>query len=448
MRALALLAALTAAAALPYSPPGIGFPLVAVLVAAAVALACRRSLDAVLFGALALALASMPALLDARWVVTLDAAAACALAMAAVAGPRLVAPLAPVLALDHVAELVPPTPAGSVSALRGLAFGTCLVLPFGALFWSADAAFAEIAADAPVPSPESLAGRLVVFGLVLVGALGLGLAASRVFPDPELPAPRLSLAEWAIPLALLDLLFLAFVAIQVTVLFGGHDHVLETTGLTYAEYARDGFWQLIAAAVLTLAVVAAATRAAAVRGPADRLLLRALLAALCVLTLVVVASALHRLHLYEDAFGLTRSRLAAEAFSWGLGAVFALVLLAGLLRPVRREFARIGVAGGALGLLAFSLSNPDGRIAERNVERWQRTGRLDVAYLQRLSADAVPALAALPDPLRAPVLAPFEDRLSAAEPWTSANLARHRARRVLARAGASGPPGRDPRAPA
>jgi hypothetical protein len=373
----------------------------------------------------------MPALLDARWVVTVDLVAACLLATTAVAGPRLVAPLAPFRALEGLDELVPAAPATSAPALRGLALGACLLVPFGALFWTADAAFAEIASAAPVPSPSSVLGRLVVFGLVLLGSLGLALAATRQLRGPALAVPRLSVGEWAIPLALLDLLFLAFVAVQLTVLFGGHDHVLETSGLTYAEYARQGFWQLIVAAALTLAVVGAAVRVADVRRRADRILLRALLGSLCMLTLVVVASALHRLHLYEYAFGLTRQRLAAETFSWGLGAVFGLVLLAGLVRPVRRELARLALAGAGAGLIAFSLSNPNGRVAERNVDRWKRTGNLDVAYLQGLSADAVPALVGLPDPLRGRVLAPFEDRLSAPEPLTSANYGRHRARRLL-----------------
>jgi hypothetical protein len=432
VRLFALLAAAVAAASLPYAPPGIGFPLVGVLVAAAVAATCRRSLDAIVFGLLALALASMPALLDARWVVTLDLLAACGLATTAVAGPRLVAPLAPFRALDGLGELVPAPATGTAPALRGLGLGVCLLVPFGALFWTADAAFAEIVVAAPIPSPESLVGRFVVFGLVLLGALGLALAATRELRDPALPAPRLALGEWAIPLALLDLLFLAFVSVQLTVLFGGHDHVLETAGLTYSEYARQGFWQLIAAAALTLAVVGAALRVASVRTPAERVLLRSLLAGLCLLTLVVVASALHRLDLYEDAFGLTRQRLVAETFTWGLGAVLALVLVAGLVRRVRRELRRLALAGAGIGLLAFSLSNPDGRIAERNVERWQRTGDLDVGYAQGLSADAVPALAELPEPLRTTVLATFAERLSASEPWTSANYSRHRARNDVA----------------
>lgn len=431
MRLLALAAAVTAAASLPHAPLGIGVPLVALLVAATVATAAPRSLDALLFGALALGLSLMPALLDAGWIAAIDLVGACVLAALAVGGPRLWALAAPARALDALPELVPSTPAGSVAALRGFGLGVVLVLPFGGLFWSADAAFAELAGGVPAPSLGTLLGRLAVFALVLAGALGLALAARRTFADPRLPAvPTLDRAEWAIPLVLLDLLFLAFVLVQVTVLFGGHDHVLETSGLTYAEYAREGFWQLIAAAVLTLVVVGAATRMAATT-PASARLLRFLLGALCLLTLVVVASALHRLQLYEDAFGLTRTRLAAETFAWGLGVLFLVVLAAGVVRAVRRELARIVVAGAALGLLAFSVSNPDGRIAERNVERWRHTDNLDAAYVQGLSADAVPALAELPEPLRSRVLAPHAVRLARDEPLTSANYSRHRARAVV-----------------
>jgi hypothetical protein len=431
MRIFALLAAVTAAASVPHAPLGLGVPLVGLLIAAAVAARADRSLDGALFGVLALALASMPALLDARWVLALDLLAACLLAAVAVAGPRIVALVAPVRALDGLPELVPSAPSGSAPALRGLLMGAVLVLPFAGLFWTADAAFAEVAGSTPAPSLSTVPGRLVVFVLVLLAALGLALAAGRVFPDPVTRAPKLGLPEWAIPLALLDLLFLAFVVVQVTVLFGGHDHVLETAGLTYAEYARQGFWQLIAAAALTLVVVAGAARVAEIRHAADRILLRGLLGTLCLLTLVVVASALHRLRLYEDAFGLTRSRLGAETFTWGLAGLFVVVLLSGVVRPLRRELVRIALAGAALGLLAFSLSNPDGRVAERNVERWRRTGDLDATYLRRLSADAVPVLAELPEPLQTSVLEPLRLRLAEPEPWTSANYGRHRARSVL-----------------
>jgi hypothetical protein len=131
------------------------------------------------------------------------------------------------------------------------------------------------------------------------------------------------------------------------------------------------------------------------------------------------------------AVGSRRAR-PAETFSLSVGALFVLVLVAGLAPGVRARFAAIAVAGAGLVLLAFSLSNPDGRVAARNVERWRHTGRLDVAYVQTLSADAMPALAQLPEPLRGDVLAPYRRRLAASEPWSSANRSRRNARAILA----------------
>ena len=432
MRTAAAAAALAAAALIPGGPPGIGVVVVAVLVALSVADATRPSLDIVLFGVPGLALASFAFVLDAGWVVALDLTAACVLATLAVSGARLDALVAPVRRLPGVPALVPPAPSGSAPALRGVLFGGLLVIPFGALFWSADAVFAEIGGRIPAPSPDSVVERTVLFALVLFGALGLGLAAREALPARQ-ATDRRSLArlEWAIPLACLDLLFLAFVAVQLTVLFGGHEHVLETAGLTYSEYAREGFWQLIAAAVLTLMVVGAATRFARAESRSDRLLLRALLGLLCGLTIVVLVSALHRLRLYEDVYGLTRPRLLAEAFALWLGAVFALVLAAGAARRVREQLPRIAVAVTAAGLLAFSLANPDRLIAERNVDRWRATGEVDVGYLSTLSADAVPVLKRLPRPLRGDALYAPRARLAAGDPWTSANLSRRRARDLL-----------------
>jgi hypothetical protein len=242
---------------------------------------------------------------------------------------------------------------------------------------------------------------------------------------------RLTPLEWGIPLAALVALFTAFVSVQLAVLFGGHDHVLETAGLTYAEYARQGFWELLVAGALTLTVVGLAVLLAGTSERRHRLLLRALLGALCALTLVVLVSALHRLRLYEDAYGLTRLRLGAEASALWLGGAFVLVLVAGVIGRVRRNVADVAVAGTAVALVAFSLADPDGLIAGRNVDHWRDTGRIDADYLAGLSADAVPELAELPESLRATALASIRADLQADEPWSSANLARGRARDLL-----------------
>lgn len=429
MRLAVLAAALAAAVLLPGEPLGVGVTLVFALLAVAAATTVRPTFDALVFGGLALILATLPMIRDAGWVVGLSLSAAWLLAAAAVSGPTLAAPLTPLIRLRELPALMPPVPPGAPPAIRGAVLGTVLLTPFSALFLSADAAFAQLAQGVPHPSVASLAGRTLAFVLVLLVAAGLALSARRPLRASMPRAPRrLTLWEWGIPLALLDALFLAFVVVQLAVLFGGHKHVLRTAGLTYAEYAHQGFWQLLAATALTFAVVGAATLLADAQGRFQRLLLRALLGVLCLLTIIVVVSALRRLLLYEEAFGLTRLRLLAEVVSLWFGGLFVLVVAAGLIAHVRRQLARIAIGGTAVALVVFALANPDSVIAERNIERWRETGRLDVAYLQALSADAAPVLAELPPALRRRALAPLAARLQEAEPWSSFNLSRERAR--------------------
>jgi Domain of unknown function (DUF4153) len=411
LRLAALTAALVAAAVVPGGAPGVGIVVVALLVAVAARLGTGSSLDLWLFGTAALALAGIAAVSDAGWVVAIDLCAAILLGTLAVGGATLLAPIAPARALRSVPEITPRPNAAVVPVARGIGLVGIVTVPFAALLISADAAFAAIADGIPFPATDLWPARGVVFVVVLAGAVGLGLVRREQFRQLSLERSRaLRPIEWILPLGALVALFVAFVGVQVTVLFGGRDHVLRTTGLTYAEYARSGYWQLLATAVLTLAVIAA----------------------LCGLTLVLLASALHRLDLYESAFGLTRLRLAGEAFAWGLAGFFALIVLAGVVPTIRRNFARTAIAAAAAGLLAFSLANPDGTIARQNIERWRATGSLDVAYLQTLSADAAPSIAELPPGLRDVVLAPLADRLATGDGWGSLNLSRHRAREILA----------------
>ena len=400
MRAFGLACAAAAAAAvtLPGHRLGIGVGLVAVIAAVAIAdaRATTPSAHAIGFGALALALAAMPAIRDALWVVAADLSASILVGSVAVTGRARWAELAAgaVAALIRSVEtprLVTRTNVetarlrGLAPVARGMLVGGLVVLPFGALFWSADSAFADLAGSMPVPSLASLPERVAVFAFVLVLVGGLVLAGRRppALADRD-SRPAHSNAEWAIPLALLDLLFLAFVVIQLTVLFGGNEHVLRTAGLTYAEYARRGFAELLVAAGLTLVVIAVAVRVAGARG---RLLLRALLGVLCLLTLVILASALRRLDLYEDAYGFTRLRITAHAIGLWLGGIFLLVLLAGLTRHAR-WLPRTAAAFTGTALLVFSLANPDGLVAQSNVDRWRATGkqkstRLNSSHVKR-----------------------------------------------------------------
>jgi hypothetical protein len=175
------------------------------------------------------------------------------------------------------------------------------------------------------------------------------------------------------------------------------------------------------AAAASLAVVAGAAR-----WTGGGRLAKALLGALCGLTLVVLASALTRLSLYEEAYGLTRLRFAAHAQILWLGGLFTLVIVAGAAgRTAWLPRATVALTGATV--LAFALADPDRRIADHNVDRFDRTGVIDEDYLAGLSPDAAPALARLP----ACVTARMRRDLEKPDGLAGLNLARSRARRAL-----------------
>ena len=136
--------------------------------------------------------------------------------------------------------------------VRTAAISLVALVVFGGLFASGDAIFGSWAsALVPEFAWDSLILRVFV-GFVMGGAL---LAAGYVALNPPrvqrvaLPAraPVARVWEWAVPVGLVVALFVAFVVAQAAALFGGHDYVQRTTGLTYADYVHQGFGQLTAA---------------------------------------------------------------------------------------------------------------------------------------------------------------------------------------------------------
>ncbi|MEU3405128.1 DUF4173 domain-containing protein [Streptomyces sp. NPDC006670] len=402
-----------------------------------------------LWAAGCVALLAVPALRDSAWPSTLAVLAAVLLAALALHGNRkwpgvLLAPLG---FLDSAVAGVGWAWAGIrargggvgrerwLPVAKAAVVGAVLLVVFGALFASADAAFAGLLGDL-VPDVSVGEGPLRLL-LFLAGTV-LALATARTAAAPHRwdrmksrPSKARSRLEWSLPLILLNLLFAGFNAVQLAVLFGGYDKVLESTGLSYAEYARQGFWQLLWATVFVLAVIALALRWAPRGTPGDRRLVRAVLGTLCLLTLVVVASAVRRMDLYVDAYGLTRLRLSVVTAELWLGLVIVLLMAAGAVGG--RWLARAVAGSAAAAVLAFGLLSPDAIIAESNVTRYQQDGKIDLAYLRGLSADAAPALDRLPEPRRSCALMGIRDDLREAGdlPWYATSLGQYRAREIL-----------------
>jgi two-component system sensor histidine kinase BaeS len=375
---------------------------------------------------------------DAEWITLLCLLAALALtavsstraaSVFALLGTAAAVPLAALRGLPWLGRTLTPrsTVQAWLPAARTAVVSAALLLVFGALFASADALFASWV-DALTPDVEwnDLPARAVLATFIAAGTLA---AAFVALAPPALDRLRLPVGtsrrefEWLAPVLVVDAVFLAFLVAQATALFGGHDYLQRTTGLTYAEYVHEGFGQLTVATILTLTVVAWAARKAA---PGRRRDLA--LGALCVMTVVVVVSALHRMRLYEEAYGFTRLRLLVSVFEGWLGVVVLLVIVAGVV-GARGWLVPVAVRLGAVGLVGLALVNPDLYIAQHNIARTTAPVGIDWEYLGGLSADAYPALVRLPEAEFACATG-YVSRLSD-DDWLEWNLSRERARTLM-----------------
>jgi hypothetical protein len=292
---------------------------------------------------------------------------------------------------------------------RGVIIGLPLAVVFVVLFASADPIFGGSVAnllgfrldlgDLPGRLAFVLAAAWLLAGSISIAATGipvvertsLGAAANA---GPLAVRRSLGLAEALVILAVIDVVIGAFVVLQIAYLFGGLD-TLQAAGIPYAQYARRGFFELVAAAGLasTIVVVLEATIA-------DRTgLYLAAVATLIALTGVVLVSAALRLSLYQAAYGWTELRLYVSAaiatMAVGLAIMLGLVLLH-RNRWLPHALAILGI----VSLVGLNLLSPAAFVAARNIERVvdpslvppDGHSGLDAAYLAILPDDAVPVL--------------------------------------------------------
>lgn len=405
--ACALVGAL-AGATMTFTEPGLSWVLVLVGAGVAAYLTARHRRNAFTIACTALAsLLVLPLmLLDAEGIAVLGVFAAAGVFLIGVTDARTPAgfllsgiswPLSSLRGLPWFGRALRVVGTGgrTPAVVRTVVVSLIALAVFGALFASADALFATwIDALVPTLSFNDLVARIFVGCLVFavtMAAAYLALNPSRVDPDRR-PVDALgSRFEWLIPVLLVDAVFVLFLVAQATAIFGDHSYVEETTGLTYADYVHQGFGQLTVATLLTLFVVWAAARKVK-DAPTDRLWMRLSLGLLCLLTLVVVGSALHRMNLYQEAYGFTTLRLTVDVFEGWLGVVVLLVMVVGGLGH-GRWLPRLALVTGAVAVLGLAAINPDGWVAGRNIDRYEATGKLDIGYLQDLSADAAPVIA-------------------------------------------------------
>jgi hypothetical protein len=259
------------------------------------------------------------------------------------------------------------------------------------LLASADPVFGSVVA--PAMSLETAAVMVVTGVLATFTAVILTRLARREDTASVEPVPivRLGRHEAVIVLSSVATLFVAFVAVQLVTARGGGLEQLRAEGITVAEYARSGYFQLLAVVLISAIVIVAidGLRSSAAGTRASE---RALSLVIILLTMTILVVAMTRLSLYIDTFGLTMLRLACIVAAIWMGSLL-LILSPWVLGWGAARNWLLGAIGLSLLVttLAFAAINPEARVAAFNMERASQQAT-DLAYLTSLSDDAVPTV--------------------------------------------------------
>jgi hypothetical protein len=348
-----------------------------------------------------------------------------------------------------VAEPGPRAPRGW-AVVRGILLALPILAVFAALLASADPVFSKRLDEVlKFLRIENLPEYIFRLAYILAGAFLLVVFVHALFSSREHKLiglekpwmPRfLGFTEAAIILASVDLLFAAFVAIQFRYLFGGQANIT-LEGFTYSDYARRGFGELVAVAVLSQLLFLGLTSLTRRGERREQRLFSIFGAALVLLVVVILVSAYLRLQLYESAYGFSRLRTYTHVFIIWLG-LWLTALLALDLTQHLRSFALVTFAASLGFALSLAALNVDGFIVRQNVARALAGQELDTGYLASLSDDSVPALVDLHHRLQGEVkaevggvlacraaLAAHDERV---RPWPSFTVPAWRAQRLMA----------------
>ena len=322
------------------------------------------------------------------------------------------------------------------AVIRGVFVAIPLALVFCALLMSADPVFENVIRSAVVWD-YSTAGSHAFLSAILAwlsaGYLWGFVSGEHPLKNISMAAKPLSLGivEVGIVLGTLVILFLIFVVVQFAYLFGGEEMIFATAGLSYAEYARRGFFELVAVAALVIPVLMVANAVLSERDGRDRQSFRSLSTVILILVALIMASAFQRMLLYTDAYGLTHDRLYVCVFLGWVGTVLG--LFAGtVLFGSGRHFVMAASLSGFAFLSVLNVVNPDALVVRVNLARAEAGNPVDLRHLSSLSDDALPLI------LERMFVLSWQDRcdlltflavrqMDRPTGWKSWNFGRHRA---------------------
>lgn len=281
--------------------------------------------------------------------------------------------------------------------IRGLAVSLPILGILLLLLVQADPIFRKLTENAL----SNMGERIILSCLLFASLLGFGLSRMLEKFKQESESFHLSegkFHELSIIIASVSTLFLLFILVQFRYLFSSVGerelHELGINSLTYSEYVRKGFFELLIASSIASGIVAYLFKYLHKFKETEKFVLQILSSLLTIETGLLLLSAAKRLALYADAHGLTRARIFGFIFLLWL-MTFLIIFMVRIFKEVERKWFFTGFLTATLvALLLVNIVNVDGLIATQY--KPTVNGEVDYYYIAKLSPDAsqawVPAI--------------------------------------------------------
>lgn len=139
-------------------------------------------------------------------------------------------------------------------------------------------------------------------------------------------------------------------------------------GFSYAEYAREGFFQLCTVSVINLVILTVVSLFLKRKEGKTSIILKILSVIFSLFTLVLISTALAKMMMYIECYGLTPKRVYSTWLMVVLALVFVLIILKQFIRKLR--LIALSLAVLVVMFSALTLSGVEKFIADYNVNRY------------------------------------------------------------------------------
>jgi len=233
----------------------------------------------------------------------------------------------------------------------------------------------------------------------------------------------------------INIVYLLFSIVQFSYLYGGGSNFLPHE-FTYSEYARKGFFELFAVTIINFTILISSMKFIKKDKKIINTVSNILLSTLVIFTINLLFSAHYKMSLYEQIYGFTYLRIFVHIFMLMLFMLFIVALIGIWNRRIPINKVLIVIV--LIMYILINYINVDKIIAEKNIDIYYKTQKIDVLYLESLSYDVIPQILKLKNDSNSEIssevnryIDDVKKELSEENSWYEFNYSKYKARKVI-----------------